>query len=464
MLILSNNTSSINYPHILLNKSIIMSKQDSTYNTPNFYFEDSLIFNKLESTESSDFLFKIDEDNLSSANKLYFSAANLGIEFDTNFTINLKNSTTIPFLTFDSDTTNTIETQVDFKTNKIITDDINIITTDKDSILNIKKGFDFVGPTNYGVRTTETDISVISQYDITSSDKIIQYKNGIIGKEGYIYNVGSTTVTNMIDPFPEDYKSLDSDSLDVILGNFELMYYLPSNINQSTKIENIKTAFLIELGNLSGLNAYEKYIELVKKYFYIEPKERKFINGCMINNASKTERDLATLEDDIISDLTENTQRITWNYIGNDAKYTEYDDGIIYYDVYNNLIPEESELDNFIFYVQDSKSGILNFINIFDTYLNGIQTEFIFENSCSFEGFLSMRENINNNPKSAHFKFNGFFDRNNQKKTIEIIYQPDTIWNITIDGEYTDNNLKITATHNSPNQILVNCSLKIVII
>tara|TARA_B100000768_G_C11275895_1_gene375950 strand:+ start:617 stop:3007 length:2391 start_codon:yes stop_codon:yes gene_type:complete len=483
MIILSNTNSTINLPHIQLSKSIYVKKQNSSDISPNFYFDDKLIFNQMNNLEpTSNFIFKIEPNLLTSTKNFYFSKSNLGIDFTEKLNIKLKGASTIDFLVFDSTSLNLIEAKVDFKANRIITDELNVQNINKSSVLNIKNSFNFTGPNNYGIQettdtTTSTKIlSTISEYNTSSCNKIVKISNGIIGKEKYI-SIAGTTVSNFLDPFPDNYLKIKAGSgingnfiyLDNILdeNNYELKYYIPSSSSLENQKTYIQNAFISELATLSGLNKNEKYIELIKKYFYIEPKENKFINGCLIKKALSTVTSLSNLDNDAISDLTTSSQRITWNYTLDDgSNYAEFYSGTYFYDAFNNLSQENSELSNFIFYIQNSITGTLHFKDIFETFFNATtnNTEYIFENSCSFEGFLSMRENISNNPRNAHFKFNGYFDRNNQKKNVEIIYQPDTIWDISVNGDYDNNQIIVTITHNSTYSILVNCNLKVTII
>lgn len=457
---LSSKTGTVNFPHIQLNKPVSFSNKNATGNNGKIYFTNSLAFNTIEGTESDNYIFKIDSNSLFAKKKLDFSSENLGIEFKTNFKISSKDSTTVTdFLKFNTTSFNNIEASVDLKTSRIITEGLNIQNINKSAVLNIEKGFNFTGPQNFGIVQDIGANKTTTKYNFSTSKKIIKLSNGIIGKEKYLGT--NTSVTNLFDPFPETTKNLSS-LLDGIISNLELKYYIPPTSTLASKVDKIKASFLDNVNALTGLNIKERYLELIKKYFYIEPKEKKFINGIMIQKSSRVETAYASLENDILSDLTEDTQRITWIYTGTDPLYTVYNaNEFNYFKAFNDL---GTSTTDFTFYLQNIVSGIIEFNDIFETYWNGSENEFIFENSCSFEGFLSIRENISNNPKSAHFKFSGYFDRNKQKKNVETIYHPDTNWKIEINGEYTNNKIIVKVKHNSTHQVLVNCNLKVIII
>lgn len=481
------------------NSSIIMKRYDNIKNSinniePRIYFDNSLSFaklsesNNIETTILNNYIFKITDDpNLFSKADLNFIEDGANILFNNTFNIkdnSLKNPSdtfiTLGDLSINYDANiinNTIRSIRFFKDmyiDRIIFDNIYLQNREGNCNINIAKNISVTGPNNFGTELTDPDFTSIDRYkNKTSSTNIIKYSNNIIGKyqllekyEGSFNNVlNKNNFISKYYPFPDfrDISDIDDfkEKIKTVVNNLSIKFYL-NNITEDEKKDNIIDVFTdIIATNINNINIRDIYIENLKKFFFVEPVEKKFVNGLMIepeNPAIILQKEHLS-DEDIFNDLTKNTKRIYW-YYNNDLIMRPYID-------YHSMVTKPDDNDITFFNTMVSGGDII-LTDIFDTYTynDGVDdiTEYIFENSCSFNGFVAMRENLSNNPRVSHFKIQGFFDRNNNVGNVEVIYQCDSKWNIKINGDYINNSLIITPEHNSIEQVIVSCSINLNIV
>ena len=481
------------------NSSIIMKRYDNIKNNttniePRIYFENSLSFAKLSESNNiepnilNNYIFKITHDpNLFSKADLNFMVDGADILFNNTFNIkdnSLKNPSdtfiTLGDLSINYDTNiinNTIRSIRFFKDmyiDRIIFDNIYLQNREGNCNINIAKNISVTGPNNFGTELTDPDFTSIDRYkNKTSSTNIIKYSNNIIGKyqllekyEGSFNNVlNKNNFVSKYYPFP-DFRDISDigdfkEKIKTVVNNLSIKFYL-NNITEEEKKDNIIDVFTdIIATNINNINIRDIYIENLKKFFFVEPVEKKFVNGLMIepeNPAIILQKEHLS-DEDIFNDLTKNTKRIYW-YYNNDLIMRPYID-------YHSMVTKPDD-NSITFFNTMVSGGDIILTDIFDTYTynDGVNdiTEYIFENSCSFNGFVAMRENLSNNPRVAHFKIQGFFDRNNNVGNVEVIYQCDNKWNIKINGDYINNSLIITPEHNSIEQVIVSCSINLNIV
>lgn len=481
------------------NSSIIMKRYDNIKNSinniePRIYFDNSLSFaklsesNNIETTILNNYIFKITDDpNLFSKADLNFIEDGANILFNNTFNIkdnSLENPSdtfiTLGDLSINYDANiinNTIRSIRFFKDmyiDRIIFDNIYLQNREGNCNINIAKNISVTGPNNFGTELTDPDFTSIDRYkNKTSSTNIIKYSNNIIGKyqllekyEGSFNNVlNKNNFVSKYYPFP-DFRDISDigdfkEKIKTVVNNLSIKFYL-NNITEEEKKDNIIDVFTdIIATNINNINIRDIYIENLKKFFFVEPVEKKFVNGLMIepeNPAIILQKEHLS-DEDIFNDLTKNTKRIYW-YYNNDLIMRPYID-------YHSMVTKPDDNDITFFNTMVSGGDII-LTDIFDTYTynDGVNdiTEYIFENSCSFNGFVAMRENLSNNPRVAHFKIQGFFDRNNNVGNVEVIYQCDNKWNIKINGDYINNSLIITPEHNSIEQVIVSCSINLNIV
>lgn len=313
------------------------------------------------------------------------------------------------------------------------------------------------GPNNFGVEYKLDENSGDNRYFFKDEEENtiitkanLENKNGLIGRKQILKNLGdnSTNSTNLIYPF-------DSETNNNIINNQELKYSTRfHNINDKKNI--ILEKYNEEINNLdiNDLNYRDKKRNIIKKYFFIEPVEKKFVNGIFLDSAQKILTSKSLLSDDFISDLTKNTNRIYYKINGDDNFYTIRDERYKYLNEGNN----EGEI---LFYKLQVVNGIIYLKDIFNYYNHENRIEYIFENSFSINGYVCFKENVHDGAKSAHFKIEGFYDSTQQRMTITPIFRYDDLWNVNMEFEYNNNRIKITVFHNSINQIIVTTSLNV---
>lgn len=455
---------------------------------PKIYFEDALNFEKINETyspekkTSTSYIFRIENEKILTSKDFEFNTNDLNIIFNTKFNIkdNLDDIFT-EFKTINVPYDKSLSVKVvdfikDIKSNKIIFDNIHISNLPGTTDININNQMSIVGPSNFGIyydNNKDTFIDMNSKLNYTISSNVMKYSNNIIGKYQLLNKIdgNSNNILNKKEfdskyyPFP-DYDTITNlttfkENIMEIVNKMGLKYYL-NNMSETDKKNNIIDSFMKIITNYSNnINIRDIYINSIKKFFFVEPTEKKFINGLLI----EPDKIMEVLErshladDDITSDLTKNTNRIYW-YYNNNLELKPYIE-------YHNMMTKPSD-DKITFFNTQLSGGNIVLTDIFDTftYNNGIEdvTEYIFENSCSFNGFIAMRENLSNNSKSSHFKVEGFFDRNNNVCNVEILYNCDSKWNIKISTNYDDNSLTIIPEHNSINSVLVSCSINLYIV
>lgn len=477
------------------NSSIIMNSYSNIKNNnnniePRIYFDKSLNFakisesNLIELDNFNNYIFKIsDTSNLYSKADFNFMEDNSNILFNNTFYIkdNSSSNSSDTFIklgdliiNYDDNTINntirTIKMSKDIFVDRIIFDDIYLQNREGNCNINISKNININGPNNFGNELNGNNFNTIDKNkNKTSSTNIIKYSNNIIGKyqllekyhDSFNNILNETSFVDKYYPFPDfrEINNIDTfkNTLKTVIDNLPIKFHL-NNITEDEKKNNIIEVFTdIINDNIDNINIRDIYIENLKKFFFVEPVEKKFINGLMI----EPEKPAVILQkehlndEDIFNDLTKNTKRIYW-YYNNDLLMRPYIE-------YHKMV-EKPDSDTITFFNTVVSGGDIVLTDIFDTYnYNGI-TQFIFENSCSFNGFIAMRENLSNNPRVAHFKIQGFFDRNNNVANIETIYQCDSKWNIKIKGDYINNSLIITPEHNSIEQVIVSCSINLNIV
>lgn len=448
-----NSSNTTFNPKIYYNGILYLSNNYDKNNTPS------------DTVNLDNYVLKIDTE-LNSTKSLNFELSDATITFEDNISINKSDDKFIELTETVGTTKDQIRLYKETYPDRILFSELHQKNINNTNNIIYGDNIKFNGPNNLAVEYKDSEYNFLDGVDLDGKNQVfskctIENKNSIIGRKQILKNLDDTTTksSNMNYPF-------DSKDINDIIDNQELKYNT-RNYNESDKKDLILTHFNQEISDLDDLknitkdnniilNYEEKKREIIKKYFYIEPNEKKFINGVFIEASDKIQTSKNLLSDDFISDLTNNTKRVYYKINPSDVYYNLTDERYKY-------LNEGFGNNEVLFYKTSIVEGKIYLTDIFNFIDDGGIIEYIFENSFSLNGYVCLKENIHEGSKSAHFKIEGFYDATQQKITITPIFRPDDLWNINMNFEYDKNRIKISILHNSINQIIATASINILI-